>query len=562
MSYTLRDLPLPVKVVATVFLMAVGVGYTSAMLQLHVQDSKKGSPMPTPEDVILKFTGKKRFDPNNPPARPVSRLEALVTAETVDINGGSMSAAFTTQDRAKGPLKYANAVRGQLPEVVEQVKAERKGEQTVFALWINTPDEPRKASYAADKFTPPPGTMPKAFTPLLTDGNAVKIKTLIEARCVTCHSNGGEKADVLLDSYECLSRFMGVPAVVAPANGYIRVEEPMSITKLTQSTHAHLLSFATLFSLTGLIFAFSSWPVWMRVIGGPSVVIAVFADVGLWWLARLCDQWGPYFAMGVMGTGAVAGLCLGAQITLSLFNMYGTKGKAVIALLFLFGALAGTGFVVKLLIPALPKPQVVPADKPNGNGNGNGKSAADGVADAGRAITEAIAKTQGTAVALYKPLHPLDKLLIWPPVDEEGQPIPLPADPKQFQFNGEGTMVHAFFDKDKDYKKFLESNKPQGEKDKMKAQRQGDLDAMLAWARSPEAARKAAYETDKFELPGLSDKTLTPEFVKDSKVRIKTLIDNRCVTCHGPDGKQFEYPLDTYKGFSEYLKPYDAPSPK
>ncbi len=567
MSYTLRDLPLPVKVVATVFLLAVGAGYTSALLQLHMQDAKSGKPMPTPDDVILKFTGKKKADPNAPPPRPMSRLEALITGETAPISGSSMTAAFTTEDRSKGPLKFGPAVRGQLAEVVAQVKAERKGEQTVFALWINTPDAERKATYDADKFTPSAGTMPKAFTPLLADGNAVKIKTLIDARCVTCHSKGGDKEDIPLDNYEFLSRFMTAPEAAPAGATWVKVEEPISISKLTQSTHAHLLSFAMLFSLTGVIFAFSSWPTWMRVILGPSVVIAVFADVSLWWLARLCDQWGPYFSMGVMATGAVAGSCLGAQITLSLFNMYGPKGKVVIAVLFLLGALAGGGFVVKLLIPALPKPNVEqkpddPKPPVNGNRNGNGKSMADGVAAAGGAITDAMTKVQGAPVVLRKPMNELDRLLIWPPVDDDGKPIPLPEDVKTFPFSRDGSMIPAFFEKDKNYKKFLESDKPQAEKDQLKAHRQGDLDTLLAWVRSPEAVRKSTYAADKFDLPGLSDKTITSDFVKDGKVRIKSLIDNRCATCHSAGNKQEDYPLDTYKGLEQYLKPLDAPAPK
>lgn len=570
MSYTLRDLPLPVKVVATVFLLAVGAGYTSAMLQLHVQDSKSGKPMPTPDDVILKFTGKKLADPKAPPPHVMSRLEALVVAEQVAIAGNSMSAAFTTEDRApKGPLKYADAVRGQLAEVVEQVKAERKGEQAVFALWINTPDSERKAAYAANRFVPPAGTMPKAFTPLLTDGGAVKIKTLIDVRCVTCHSKGGDKEDVPLDNYESLSRFMTVPEAAPATSGWVKVEEPISITKLTQSTHAHLLSFAVLFSLTGLLFALSSWPTWVRVIVGPSVVIAVFADVSLWWLARLCDEWGPYFALGVMGTGALAGMGLGAQITLSLFNMYGPKGKVAIALLFLVGALAGGGFVMKLLIPALPKPKVAAPEPPkpapvNGNGKTDpvpvtGKGPADAVAAAGAAVAEAVAKAQAVAVA-RKPVTPLEKLLMYPPVLPNGDPIPA-ADVK---FNGtdEGSMVPAFFDREKDLKfpNFMKGDAPQAEKDKLRAHRQGDLDVMLAWVRSPEPARKTAYESDAFSFPGLSDKLVTPELVNDGKVRIKSLIDNRCVTCHREgDRKAGDYPLDTYKALEQYLKPYDAP---
>ena len=126
----------------------------------------------------------------------------------------------------------------------------------------------------------------------------------------------------------------------------------MGIEKLTQSTHAHLLSFAVLFSLTGLIFAFSSYPSSVRCLLGPLVVIAVFADVALWWLARTCDQWGPWFAFGIIGTGGAAGLGLTFQILLSLFNMYGIKGKIVVAILLLAGGGGGTFVFMNNIVPA------------------------------------------------------------------------------------------------------------------------------------------------------------------------------------------------------------------
>ncbi|HEY1186508.1 MAG TPA: hypothetical protein VGE74_02575, partial [Gemmata sp.] len=470
MSYTLRDLPLPVKVVATVFLLAVGAGYTSAMLQLHIQDSKSGKPMPTPDDVILKFTGKKKFDPNAPPpAAPVSRLEALVTAEAADITGNTMAGAFTTQDRGPKAIKFSEMIKNRTEA---EVRAERKGEQEAFALWIRTPDAERKAAYEADKFVPPAGQVPKALTAALVDGDAIKIKTLIGARCVTCHSNNGEKPDPALDTYAGLVKFIPPPAAPpTPVRGYIKVEEPISISKLTQSTHAHLLSFAVLFSLTGLIFSFSSWPTLIRVVLGPWVVIAVFADVSLWWLARLCDEWGPMFAVGVIGTGFLAGVGLFAQIAGSLFNMYGWKGKGVIALLFVLGALAGGAFVMKLLVPALPKPKVEEkqpeakkADEKKDEKKAPATSAAGGMTSAAVAVADGMTKVPGAPpVPVRRPVNEIDRLLIWPPVNLEGKLV----DPAGIKFKGgdDGSMAAAFFEKDKAYKKVLEGTGPQAEKD-------------------------------------------------------------------------------------------------
>jgi cytochrome c553 len=541
MSLTLRDLPLPVKVVASVFLMAVGVGYSSAMVQLHLQDSKSGQPMPTVEDVIRKYTGKKKFDPNAPTQAPVSRLEALVTNPTVAISGASMSGAFTTGDRAPGELKFNKAIQGKTPEQVVEIKAQRVGEQIAVALWINAPEDQRKAAYTADRFTPA-GEMPKTMTPAFLDGTAIKIKSIIDARCVSCHAKGGEKEDVPLNTYDGLAKFMKVEA--APASGeWVKVEEPISVTKLTQSTHAHLLSFAVLFSLTGLVFACSSYPVWVRCVLGPWVVLAVVADVSLWWLARLSDEWGPYFAMGIIGTGGLAGLGLAGQITLSLFNMYGRKGKVVIAGLFLLGgALAGLVIVTKIK-PELdiklnpPKPETPHPVSANGHAK---KDPEPPTVD-----PKPAPKFEPTA---------LEKLLAFPVKGPDGKVLSMEETP--FTGGDDGNMARAFFDKEKVYRNVMNDDAVSKEKkDKLHVDRDGERLALIAWIRAADPDRKSAFETDSFvPPPDLKGKSISAEYLKGDTVLVKTIITDRCLRCHGPDGKQFdEYPLDTYEKLQKYL---------
>jgi hypothetical protein len=607
-SLSLRDLPLPVKVVVSVFLMAVGVGYTSAIVQLHIQDSKSGKPMPTVEDVIRKYTGKKKPDPSDAGKAPISRLEALVTHPTVAIAGNTMAGAFTTDDRASGALKFNNQLKGKTQEQVAEIKAQRAGEQTAFALWINAPEDQRKVAYASDKFVPPAGKMPKAFTAAFLDGEAIKIKSLITNRCVTCHSKGGEKDDVPLDTYDGLVKFMTVEAAAPTSGEWVKVEEPISITKLTQSTHAHLLSFAVLFSLTGLVFAFSSYPTWIRCILGPWVVIAVFADVSLWWLARLCNEWGPYFAMGIIGTGALAGLGLAAQITLSLFNMYGRKGKAVIALLMIAGALVAALVVVNKIAPELDLKQnsvQKPEDKPaetNGNGNGghtgavvtgNGGNIGQLDVTAVRGRVDLLLRLAGVyrngnggntgqldvavmrgrldlllrLAGIYRAdqtvakLDPslLEKLLEFPVKGPDGQVLPMDQIP--FVGGDDGNMARAFFDKEIAYRNTINNPMiPQVQKDRLHALRDGERRALVAWAASADPARKAAYEADQFVLPkDLAGQPISPEYAKGDKgdkVLVKTIIADRCLRCHGNGGKQAdEFPLETYDQIRKYLNP-------
>src|SRR3984957_4079327 len=132
-SLFIRDLPIPAKLVITCFLLAVGGGYTARMAQLHMQDSKSGEMMPTMQDVVLKFTGKKWFETD--PPKPVSKPEKLVMGpiEGAPWNGsGSMSPAFFTKDGAGFDREIKRD-----PGNKDKLMAERNGEREALALWCN-----------------------------------------------------------------------------------------------------------------------------------------------------------------------------------------------------------------------------------------------------------------------------------------------------------------------------------------------------------------------------------------------------------------------------------------
>ena len=126
--------------------------------------------------------------------------------------------------------------------------------------------------------------------------------------------------------------------LIVPEAGH--TSRQMSLEHLTQTTHLHLLSFCVLWMLTGLIFAFSSYPTWVRCILAPVVLLAQVADVCCWWLARL-NGVGPYFALAIIGTGTVVGFGLFLQIMLSLFNMYRMRRPRGVGAASRGGAVAG-----------------------------------------------------------------------------------------------------------------------------------------------------------------------------------------------------------------------------
>jgi hypothetical protein len=148
----------------------------------------------------------------------------------------------------------------------------------------------------------------------------VKIRSIIQEKCVRCHSQergGDERArNIPLDSYE------RVAAYCQPdhAGG-------MPIRALAQTTHAHLLSFAMLFSLTGLVFCFTSFPVWIRVFFGPLTLLAQLGEISCWWLSRV----DPVFAYGIAILGGVVAVTLCVHILGSLFDMkFGRTNRRVV----------------------------------------------------------------------------------------------------------------------------------------------------------------------------------------------------------------------------------------
>jgi mono/diheme cytochrome c family protein len=549
--FTLRNLPLPAKLVLTVFLLTVGLGYSSAMVQLHFQHTKAdGRPMPMVEDVVEVFAGKKKVDPNAPaPPLPLSKLEKLISGPLsgAPFNGaGSMAPAFFEKDPSTGPGNYRTQIRGPDgrrgdpdPALKTTVDAQREGERKVLQLWINTPDEQRRAAYEQDRFVPPEGSIPIISREFRDQDRGFKVRSIFNNRCVGCHGPGGAQETLPLETYDQIAKYLEVPPAPPTGGTWCPSDRQISKEKLAQSTHAHLLSFAMLFSLTGLIFAFTSYPASVRAILGPLVLLAQVADVSCWWLARL-DGPGPYFAMCIIGTGGVVGLGLIAQIVLSTFNMYGPRGKLVVGGIFAAGLILGGLAYVTVIKPQLeeerrkaderrqaetPRPNETPRPDPVPKGKSPDKK---------------------TPVVMGP--SRMEKVLT-------GQFVPggpWGAEP--------GGMVRAFFDKDTEFRDLMKENDPKL-LERVRAEREGERAVVLAWVRSDPAARKRAFEDNKFELPtGLQGKPITAAYQWDDRaVRVKELFADRCVKCHTEGSKAPSF--ETFDSISKFLEPEPVAAP-
>jgi hypothetical protein len=317
--YVLRDLPMAPRLVIAAFLLSVGVGYFAALIQLHFKHAQKGSLLPTGKDAERIFSGAQG-------ERPKSKLEHLLTNTTGKFNGNeSMVAAFF--EKSDGWK--------------EHIRAEREGERLALLDWIRKGADKK----TFEKGHPlEPGQLSKqpiTADYLSEDRKCALIKCIIEDRCAKCHSpeskSDGNKYP--LQTYEQVKQYTAVSTT----------SSAMSLDSLAQTTHVHLLGFAMLYGLTGLIFSFTSYPFVVRALLAPLPLLMQIVDIACWWLARL----DPIYAQVIPITGALVAMGLFTHIVGSLFNLFGKAGKAVVLALLVAGCVGVAALYSEVIGPYL-----------------------------------------------------------------------------------------------------------------------------------------------------------------------------------------------------------------
>jgi hypothetical protein len=292
----LRDLPGEVRLVLAAFLVLAAAGYVAALVQVHYQTAGSGELLPGLERVRERYGGLS--------APPRSRVEQLVEADHGPFNGhGTMRPAFTTQSR-----DWDKTTRGRTPDGLRRLHEEREGERLALLAWVRGGGD--RSAYDRDDFATGPELAGQPVTAdLLAGPDRVKIRTLIQMRCTDCHAPGGRvelAAQFPLDTYERLKPHLEV-----------RPAATMSLPKLAQTTHAHLLGLALLFAATGTLFCYTGASRGVRFALAPLPLVAQGIDVACWWLAR----WDAAFAWGIVAGGAAAGLGLAAHVVGGLVEL-------------------------------------------------------------------------------------------------------------------------------------------------------------------------------------------------------------------------------------------------
>jgi hypothetical protein len=149
-----------------------------------------------------------------------------------------------------------------------------------------------------------------------------------------------------------------------------------------------------------------------------------------------------------------------------------------------------------------------------------------------------------------KPVSPLERLL------------EAPAGP----MNRTGTMRPAFTDQSIGWQSLTQPMTAE-EKAALMEQREGERRAVLAWVRS--GLSQEAYQTDDFHVGGAIDAhpitagylvtdRRSPEQGVPVRVRIRSILADRCVTCHGENGRNEHarwIPLEKYADIERQSRP-------
>ncbi len=338
--WSLRDLPLSAKVTVTAFLLSIGIGYISALVNLHFAEATPGHALPTEDDV------KRAYSPGQPRASQLERL--LVASPVLPFNGdGSMRGAFTRHRAGQIPTKLLKAKAKAMglgqedPKVASAIWKDRDGERLAVIAWLKAgaTKEQYESGFAL-KGALKDLVIGQDMVEVRDDVRYAQINAILQLRCVRCHSVnvGGPGSQYPLDEYEDLAPY------ISPEKS-----KGKSLAKLALTTHVHLLGFAMLYGLTGILLALTPLPGWIRFPLAPLPLIAQVVDIAFWWLARMDEPHGQMFAVLIRVSGAVVAAGLVLQIVLTLFSMFKNIWSWLV-LCALFAAASYGAYVAKTCI--------------------------------------------------------------------------------------------------------------------------------------------------------------------------------------------------------------------
>jgi len=207
-------------------------------------------------------------------------------------------------------LYYTHEGRDGKPGLsVEDVKIAYYGShnQTRLGAAINGPMEPNLPSSAAKT-----AILDWIGHGAPEDEFTAQVKPILDNNCIMCHSAESGMSIPHLTSY----------------NEVIKLTETdtgATIPALVRVSHIHLFGIAFILFFVGRIFILCEMPVWLKRVTVGIPFIFLLGDILSWYFAKII----PGFAYAVVAAGALMGISFGAQILVSLHQMWFYKPKAV-----------------------------------------------------------------------------------------------------------------------------------------------------------------------------------------------------------------------------------------
>lgn len=279
----LERLPLPLKVIVTVFLAFMGFGYLAALGNLYHQhrlaDGKAGLSL---DDLRVTFHGLQVTDTPVASAatgQPKSRMLEMIEP------GGEMRKELDG---------------GGLPAI------------RALETWLQR------------------GATKEEFLKTgLAQAGDPSAEAVIARHCLRCHNaEDGEKQDapygpdLFTTDYDQTYKFAaagtGVNKPAAPAAGGARTVGPMPLSHLFLITHIHMLSIPVFTILvSGLFWLTPYYPQWTRWIT-PVPMLCLVADFASWWLSRIVEL----FIFVTAAAGALYAASLAVQLVTVTWAMW------------------------------------------------------------------------------------------------------------------------------------------------------------------------------------------------------------------------------------------------
>lgn len=133
-----------------------------------------------------------------------------------------------------------------------------------------------------------------------------KVKSIVDTRCIMCHSPTGNPHLPDLTSFEGLSKVAAVDTGV-------------SIATLVRVSHIHLFGITFIFFIVSMIFSHAYLrPVWIKCVVIIIPFLTILMDIGSWYLTKI---W-PSFAWMVIISGGLMGLSFAFQWLTSMYQMW------------------------------------------------------------------------------------------------------------------------------------------------------------------------------------------------------------------------------------------------